>query len=219
MSRLFIFADEAGCFNFSRKQGASKFYTVCTLTCNDCSALGADLLNLRRKLIWEHVPVGEYFHASEDKQAVRDRVFALLQAHDFSVQATIMEKSKALPKIRPTNHRFYQYAWFYHLKFAAPKFIGGHTEMQITTASVGTQKGQAHFTAAVNDVVQQVVQGKKYRTNFCRSVADPCLQAVDYCTWAIHKKWETGNVLSYDLIKDKISHEADSFAAGKVHYY
>jgi hypothetical protein len=116
MSRLFIFADEAGCFNFSRKQGASKFYTVCTLTCNDCSALGADLLNLRRKLIWEHVPVGEYFHASEDKQAVRDRVFALLQAHDFSVQATIMEKSKAMPKIRPTNHRFYQYAWFYHLK-------------------------------------------------------------------------------------------------------
>jgi hypothetical protein len=219
MSRLFIFADEAGCFNFSRAKGASKFYTVCTITCNACSALGAGLLDLRRELIWERTPVGEYFHASEDKQAVRDRVFALLQKHDFSIQATLMEKSKAMPKIRPTNHRFYQYAWFYHFKFAAPKVIGDHTEMHITTASVGTHKGQAHFTAAVNDVVQQIVKGKHYRTNFCRSVADPCLQAADYCTWAIHKKWETGNTLSYDLIKDKIIHEVDSFSAGRICYY
>ena len=68
-------------------------------------------------------PVAEYFHASEDKQEIRDRVFALLQKHEFSIQATISEKSKAMPQIRPTNHRFYQYGWFYHFKHAAPKLM------------------------------------------------------------------------------------------------
>ena len=163
-------ADEAGCFNFSRNQGASKYYIVCTISCRSCADLGSTLLDLRRQLVWENAPIGEYFHASEDKQVVRDRVFKALQKHDFSIQATIMEKSKALPRIRPTHHRFYQYGWFYHFKHAAPKIIRGVTELHITTASVGTHKGQARFSEAVNDVVQQVLGGgRAHRTNFCLS--------------------------------------------------
>jgi hypothetical protein len=219
MSRLFIFADEAGCFNFSRKQGASKYYTVCTISCGDCAAMGAALLNLRRELVWDELPVGEYFHASEDKQVVRDKVFDLLQKQNFKIQATIMEKSKAQPHIRKTNHRFYNYGWFYHFKFAAPKIITRNIrEMRITTASIGTQRGQREFTSAVNDVVQQVVKSD-WRTNFCRSIGDPCLQAADYCTWAIQRKWESGNAKSYDLIKDKINHEVDMWSHGTTHYY
>lgn len=219
MSRLFIFADEAGCFNFSRAQGASRYYIVCTISSDSCHALAADLIQLRRELIWDKAPIGEYFHCSEDKQQIRNRVFELLQNHNFSVQATIMEKSKALPRIRSSNHGFYQYGWFYHFKYAAPKIIGRATELQITTASVGTHKGQAHFTSAVNDVIQQVVRNKKWATNFCRSIADPCLQAADYCTWAIQKKWESNDTRSYDLIKNKIVHEVDMWAHGTTHHY
>jgi len=224
MSRLFLFADEAGCFNFSRKVGASKYFIVCTISCRECSKLGAAMLDLRRELIWEKAPILEYFHASEDRQAVRDRVFSLLQQHDFSVQATIMEKSKAIPRIRTTNHLFYQYGWFYHFKHIASKvmpmaIIPPVRELQITAASVGTKKEQVVFTAAVDDVAKQIVKNREYKTSFCRSVADPCLQAADYCTWAIQKKWEKGNTLSYDLIKDRINHEADMWAHGSVHHY
>ena len=226
MSRLFIFADEAGCFNFSRNPGASKHFIVCTIACRDCTSLGTALLDLRRDLVWKKAPIREFFHASEDKQEIRDQVFAVLQKHDFTIQATILEKSKALPRIRPTNHLFYQYAWYYHFKHAAPKLmplpIPGQqhvNELQLTTASIGTHKGQVAFTNAVNDVVQQIVRDKTWVTNFCRSIADPCLQAADYCTWAIQKKWEHQNTRSYDLIKDKIIHEADSFAAGTAHHY
>lgn len=219
MARIFMFADEAGCFNFSRNPGASKYYIVCTISCPSCADLGTALLNLRRDLVWEKLPVREYFHASEDKQVIRDRVFGLLKQHDFKIQATIMEKSKAQPRIRPTNHRFYNYGWFYHFKFAAPKVTQDIQEMHITTASVGTHKGQKVFTNAVNDVVQQVVKNKVWCTNFCRSIADPCLQAADYCTWAVQKKWETGNIASYDLIKDKINHEVDMWSHGRTHYY
>lgn len=132
-----------------------------------------------------------------------------------------------MPRIRPTNHRFYHYGWYYHFKHAAPKLSRAALpweddpikELHITAASVGTHKGQAVFTNAVNDVVQQVIRNKKWTTNFCRSIADPCLQAVDYCTWAIQRKWERADLLSYDLIKDKIIHEPDMWSHGEAHHY
>jgi hypothetical protein len=220
MSRLFIFADEAGCFNFSRKPGASRYYIICTISCTSCSDLGSSLLELRRELVWSGAEIGDYFHASEDKQAVRDRVFAVLQTHNFSVQATIMEKSKAYPHIRKTNERFYKYGWFFHFKYAASKMIDfDTTELQITTASVMTKKAQGVFSDAVNDVVQQTVSGTPYRTNFCPAMADPCVQAADYCTWAIQRRWERNELRSYELIKDRIVHEFDMWAHGNAHQY
>jgi hypothetical protein len=219
-SRLFFFADEAGCFNFSRAPGASKYFVVCTIATADCSQLGTALLDLRRTLIWEGAPVAEFFHATTDKQAIRDRVFDVLQKQDFTAQATIMEKSKAMPKVRPTRHRFYHVGWYHHFKFAGPKTIGAANEIQITTASVGTKKGQAVFSNAVNDVAQQVIRGgRTYRTTFCPSMADPCLQAADYCTWAIQRKWEHGDDRSWKLIADRITHEVDMWSHGKIHYY
>jgi hypothetical protein len=107
MARLYFFADEAGCFNFSPT--GSRYFIVCTISADACSALGSALLNLRRDLIWEKAPVGEFFHASPDRQVVRDRVFAVLQAQDFKIQATVMEKCKAQPQTRTTRDRFYKY--------------------------------------------------------------------------------------------------------------
>jgi hypothetical protein len=218
MSRLFLFADEAGCFNFSKTPNASRYFIVCTITC-DPATIGSALLDLRRQLIWEKAPVKEYFHASEDRQMIRDRVFDTLKSQNISIQATIMEKSKALPHIRSTNHRFYQYGWYYHFQYVAPKFAKSTTELHIVAASVATHKGQAAFTNAVNDVVQQVVQDKKWATNFCQSVADPCLQAADYCTWAIQRKWEREDERSYKLIKSHINHEVDMWSRGTTHHY
>lgn len=89
----------------------------------------------------------------------------------------------------------------------------------MTAASVGTRKGQGVFTSAVNDVVRQRIQRATPRTFFCPASTDPCLQIADYCTWAIQRKWEKGDTRSYDLIRDRIVHEHDTFAAGQAHYY
>jgi hypothetical protein len=140
MSRFFVFADEAGCFNFSRNPGASKYFIVCTIACQSCGELGSSLLALRRELIWEGAPVGEYFHATEDRQPVRDRVFKTLAEHEFSVQATIMEKSKAYPRVRATDHLFYQYGWYYHFKNAAPKIVRADTDELHVTAVLGSRE-------------------------------------------------------------------------------
>jgi hypothetical protein len=219
--RLFVFADEAGDFHFARSARASKYFIICTIVMDACD-VGHRLLDLRRKLLWEKSPLRpDGFHASEDKQAVRDQVFTLIAASSLRIQATIMEKSKAQPQVRETKARFYQYGWLYHLRHGGKKFIRQEREYLITAASIATKRDQAAFTGAVNDVIQQTVPRDSWVTAFARSSSDPCLQIADYCTWAIQRKWESGgeDLRSYKLIASKIEYEYDLWAHGKDHYY
>lgn len=218
MSRLHLYADEAGDFTFKRNGRASKHYILCTVGIADCS-IGQKLLDLRRQLAWDRKPVGDYFHCTTDKQEVRDEVFKLLCEHDFTVHATIMEKSKAQPQTRTTEERFYQYGWLYHLRFSSRLYRRTYDEIHITAATIGVKKKRITFENAVRDVCQQTMSNKQWRTSFWPSQADPCLQMADYCTWAIQRKWETGCSRSYDLIKDKIVYEYDLWRRGTTHWY
>ena len=75
--RRYLFADEAGDFEFRVGPNISRYFIVCTMTVDDC-AIGNDLLELRRQLAWEGLPVASYFHATTDKVVVRDRVYDLI---------------------------------------------------------------------------------------------------------------------------------------------
>jgi hypothetical protein len=81
MTRLYLFADEAGVFEFARRANVSRYFILCTVTMTSC-AIGHVLLDLRRHLAWERAPLGECFHATTDKQVVRDTVFAELCLRD-----------------------------------------------------------------------------------------------------------------------------------------
>ncbi len=171
-------------------------------------------------MIWRGLPVQEMFHASEDKQVVRDEVYEYIAAQDdIRIDVTVLEKAKAQPQTRATKERFYKTAWYFHFKHVGPDLLRGHTEAQIMAAAVGTKKGQAVFTSAVNDVMQQVIQRQQWKTSFPRSVAEPCLQIADYCAWAVQRKWERGDPRSYDLIRDKIETEYDLWRLGTKEYF
>jgi hypothetical protein len=218
MPRLYVFADEAGCFEFSKKQNVSKYFILCTISMASCD-LSHSLLDLRRRLIWEQHPVGDYFHATTDKQAVRDAVYDVLMGHDFKIHATIMEKSKAQPQVRASRPTFYQYGWYYHFRHVAPKVIPNDMELLTTAATLGTSKERASFSSAVESVMGQVGGGRLWKTNFSPAAADPCVQAADYCAWALQRKYERNDCRSYDIIKDRIIHEYDLWSHGKTHYY
>jgi hypothetical protein len=218
MPRRYVFADESGDFVFAKGQNISRYFILCTIAMDSCD-VGVDLLALRRKLIWDGAPLRDFFHATNDKQIVRDAVFECIADHKFTVQATIMEKSKAQPQVRMTRARFYKTGWYFHFKHALARYTDDHDELLITAASLGTKKGQGVFTDAVNDVVQQHLRRDQWAAHFCSSASDPCLQVVDYCTWAIQRKWERDNNRSYELIKDRITYEYNLWAHGKKHYY
>lgn len=218
MSRKFIFTDEAGDFAFKRGPNIPNYFIVCSVTLDTCD-VGETLLKLRRQLAWEKAPTGDYFHAAEDKQVVRDRVFEAIRHERFRIDATILEKAKARPHVRASNETFYKYAWWYHFKHIGPQIAYRATELHITTASIGTKKGQALFTDAVNNVVQQVLRDVTYVTTFAPAGCDPCLQLADYCTWAIQRKWERNDLRSHVLIQSRIATEFNLWRHGTRYYY
>lgn len=218
MPDKFIFADEAGCFTFNRNQNVSRYFILCTVVMDSCD-VATDLLNLRRTLAWEGHELLDAFHASEDKQLVRDRVYEAILRHPFTVQATILDKPKAQPQTRTRKARFYQYGYFYHFKHGVTRHLAANSEALVTTASLGTRKERATFESVVSDVMRQTKQSKAWKADFMPSASDPCLQVADYCAWAIMRKWERGDRRSYELIQDRVTYEYDLFATGTISYY
>ena len=154
-----------GDFTFTKGANISRYFIVCTIIMKDCT-IGNDLMALRRRLAWEKTSaLGNYFHATADQQSIRDEVYDLIRDEDFTVQATIMEKSKAQPQVRESNERFYKYGWLYHFRHGIMSNAQKTDELLITTASVATRKAQGAFTDAVNDVVQQRISRSQWRTS------------------------------------------------------
>ena len=218
MTRVYVFGDEAGNFDFTRGHGASQFFILTTVTMVD-DTIGDKLLGVRRQLAWDGIQLTEEVHASEESQVVRDAVFAALEPLDFRVDSTIFEKPKLLPKYWADHNGFYKLAWFQHLKYVAPHIRGLGDELLVIAASLGTRKKQSLLHSAVQDVVDQVATFSDYRTAFWSASSDPCLWVADHCCWAIQRKWERADSRSYDLIKGKIRSEWAVFKHGKTTYY
>ena len=215
--RHHIFADEAGCLAFKKKRGVSRYFILCSITTSSPD-IGNDLQDLRRRLSWEGV-CDDAFHATTDRQEIRDQVFDLISTMDFRVDATLLEKSKALMHIRASDLTFYKYAWHYHFKHLAGQIISNNDEVHITAASIGTKKQKGAFSGVINDVVRQSSASASHRVSFWQAASDPCIQVADYCAWAIQRKWERNDDRSYELIKEKICSEYDLWRKGKNHYY
>ncbi len=220
MLNRFLFADEAGCFTFKKGQNVSRFFILCSVTMEECS-VATSLLDLRRKLVWQGAELGEYFHATTDKQVVRDAVYETILGHPFQIQATIMEKSKAQAHIKTSKSTFYKFGWYYHFKHGTKdQFTTDHKAL-VTAASLGVRKERAAFKEAVDDVMRQTMRANEWKTDFLPCGSDPCLQVADYCAWAIQRKWESGgdDLRSYSLIEGRITYEYDLWGRGTTHYY
>lgn len=220
MINKYLFADESGCLNFKRGHNISKYFILCSIVTNDLS-LSVEILSLRKRLVTEKLELGDYFHATRDKQVVRDAFFETIRDHDFKIQATIMEKSKARPDVKVNNPTFYRHAWFYHLKHGLNGVISPEHKSLITAASLGTNKEKAAFKKALDDSISSSKIVTDWHSDFPSCASDPCLQVADYCAWAIARKWETDgkDTRSYDIISDKISYEHDLWKDGATHYY
>ena len=216
--RAYVYGDESGNFDFSDQEGASRYFILTTVVVAD-HAIEADLMDLRRQLAWSGEPLAGGFHATNDKQRVRDRVFAVMARHDFRVDATILEKRKADPRIRPTPAFFYGFAWYYHLTGLAPVLASYADEIMVVAASIGTNEMRSDFESAANAIASAIAPTVNMKATMWQAASNPILQVADYCAWAIRRKWERDDIRSYSLIENRIESEFDVFRGGATAYY
>ncbi len=214
----YVFADEAGNFDFSLNRGASRYFILTTVTVDD-PVIGNHLLQYRRELAWAGMLLDRPFHATQDNYDIRMGVLNGLSNWPIRVDATILEKRKAQPGLAANDAWFYQMAWFLHFKYVAPRIVNPGDRLLVTAASLGTKKRESIFHTAVGRVVQQVSPTVTYQVASWPAASDPCLQIADYCTWAIQRKWEGGDATYHAVIAPRIASEFDVWQVGQTYYY
>ena len=167
----------------------------------------------------------EVFHATEDKQVVRDQVYNILNNNDFEIDSVIVEKAKTHPSLR-NNVQFYtrfdsallQYILNRYDENRIGKIIIYLSKINLSRRTEALIKSIKIFLA------RQYNHNKKpYHIYFHNSESNFYLQAADYCCWAIYKKYGDWKISSdlrpYNLVKRNIKSEFDIFSSGATYYY
>lgn len=222
--RRYLFSDESGDLQFRASPHVTDRFAVGTMLIDEdeLASLRAAMAALRDDLAWSHQGLDSCFHACEDPWPVRNRVFDLLAEFDFRVDATLLQKNKARPHIRSDEPTFFQYAWYYHLKYLATweKIFKPDDEVLIVAAELGTKKARKAFRSGIEEVMKQCLDFRvKHTLAFWRDESDFALMAVDYCLWAVFRKWERGDDTAYKKIAEKVHSEFDLWGRGTTTYY
>lgn len=216
---LYIFLDEAGDFNFSAN--GSKYFTMGCVSRERPFGDYSEFVNLKYDLV-EHGMNIEYFHASEDRQAVRDQVFDIIARNlaGMRVDAVVVEKRKTGPGLYEPS-KFYPRMLGYLLRYV----LQGHSldrykEVVVFTDRIPLKgKRDAVEKTVKTTLANMLPKSARYRLLHHDSKSNFQLQIADYCTWAIHRKWSRNDSRSYDVISPAVKSEFDIFRNGMRYYY
>jgi len=216
---LYIFLDEGGDLNFS--PSGSRYFTLTSVLVRRPFPLDAALTELRYELIENGLDV-EYFHASEDRQATRDKVFAEIRTalNHFRVDAVIVEKCKTGPPLR-ADSRFYPEMMGYLLRYV----IRGTDLSQVTEIIAITdripinRKRRAVEKAVKRVLTNRLPQSARYRVIHHDSKSSVGLQIADYFNWAIFRAWERSDRRSLNIVSSAVRSQFDIFRGGTTRWY
>ena len=216
---LYVFLDEAGDFNFSVT--GTKFFTFTTITKTRPFPWDTPLISLKYDLIEVGLDI-EYFHAAEDRQAVRDKVFTIIGNNlgNFRIDSLVIEKRKTGPTLQVLE-KFYPRMIGYLLRYVLdPKNLKDFSEVIVITDSIPVSRKREAVEKAVKQTLSKMLPtSTKYRVLHHASKSCVGLQIADYCNWAIFRKSERQDLRSYELIRSGIRSEFDIFRPGMKYYY
>jgi predicted house-cleaning noncanonical NTP pyrophosphatase (MazG superfamily) len=201
MKNLYIFLDESGNFDFSQK--GTKYFVICgysTFTPND---LVKDIYDLRYRLLSTGFEQ-EHFHATEDKQFVRNEFFKIINKSNGMFDYSYIEKNKLNSKLQNKN-RMYDYL----VKNLLSKVLKNINQSGILFESVILIIDKV-FTNSEKIFIKSNIRSrlkkfkKPYKIYFFQTKSDCNAQIADYGSWAKYVSLERCEFRSIDSIKHLI---------------
>lgn len=180
-----------------------------------------ELVELRYELIEQGYNI-ERFHATDDRQAVRDRVFDIIKNNKVSyrIDSLIVEKRKTGPALQK-DIIFYPRMFGYLTRYVLKEMdLDGYEEIIVFTDTIPLQNRRRKIEGEVKSALKEfLTKDAKFRVMHHSSKSNIGIQMVDYCSWAIFRKWEGDDKRSYVYIRDRILSEFEIFKTGTTYYY
>ena len=227
MRTLFIFIDESGNFDFSSK-GTKYFILSAVSTLNP---LGKERLEEIKYDLMKNGTNLEYFHATEDKQVVRNKVYSFIEnLKDIEIDSVIAQKNKTNPSLyisekkkKPKKgEKLYTLALQTLLQYIFRRYNNSAKvdRVVIVLSSIFDVNKRELIKKTIKIYLKQIFSNPFY-LYFHQNRSDKNTQIADYCCWAIYKKWTDGEIRPYSVVNkgNKIKSEFDIFKTGKTIYY
>ncbi|HOK18588.1 MAG TPA: DUF3800 domain-containing protein [Caldisericia bacterium] len=221
---LYIFVDEAGNFDFSKT--GTKYFVLTSFSSLEPLYNRDKLLYLKYDL-WENNLGLEYFHASEDKDTVKNKVFEFIKSinNNIEIDSVIIQKNKTNPKLyenetkKEKGKKVYELSLKCLLKYIFNRYKNLKlTKIIIVLSSIFDNNKRELILKTIKKFLKENFN-ISFNIYFFDSKSDINCQIIDYISWAIYRKWEKDDLKSYNYIKEIIKSEFDMFKTGIEIYY
>jgi len=200
---LYTFFDEAGDLNFG-KNGSRYFLCGMLVTHNPWPIM--QVLTDLREEIFRGKFIPRAFHAAEDRQVVRDRVFeSICGVGGFEAYITVTEKA-LVPPTHTDPSTFYTFMADFTLRWVLLRY-SVEEPVFVFTDELPLKGRREALVKGFKATMASILPDRAYNIEHQSSGAQGCLQAIDYVNWAVFRRLELGDDRSYVLVKDYIAYE------------
>ena len=242
---LYIFIDESGNFDFT-PTGTKYFVLTAVNTLAPFKSRG-ELLRKVYELKYAGWNIGQpdyFFHATEDKQEVRDWVFgAIKQLNDIEIDAIIAQKNKANPSlyieydsiaVKPgkdgwreakvktvrSEEQFYNKMSQMLLQYIFRRHEGKDEieKIIVVLGSLFTETKREYVLKNLKRYLKNNFK-KPFYIYFHKVEADINCQIADYCGWAVYVHVERDETRPLGTIHEKVKSAFEVFERGTIEYY
>ncbi|MBU3964774.1 DUF3800 domain-containing protein [Patescibacteria group bacterium] len=202
----YIFLDESGDLGF--KKSSSKWFLFTIAIMSDARALERIVKKVWRSLKKKHKRLGE-LHASREKDITRKRMLKQIsEVDDIKVLCVILNKQKVYVDLQNQKNYLYNYTANIILdRLHNKEMLKLKEPINLFIDRKDTKKRlRENFIRYLTDSMKKRRDGS-FTIELHSSHENKSLQAVDFISWAIFRKYEQGDYEFYEIIKNKIVDE------------
>jgi hypothetical protein len=202
----YIFLDESGDLGF--KKSSSKWFIFTVAMVSDPRSLARVVKKIWKTLKKKHKRLGE-LHASHERDVTKRRMLEQLnEVVDLKALCVVLNKSKVYVDLQNQKNYLYNFTANILLDRLHTKEVLKQNEpIHLFVDRKDTKKIlRENFVNYLARAMQKRRDGT-FKVELHSSSENKSLQAVDFISWAVFRKYERGDYEYYELIKSKIADE------------
>jgi hypothetical protein len=204
---MHIFLDESGDLGFSQK--SSNWFLFTLLVVENPRKIEKVIKKVRKTLNKKYKKNFSELHAYHCDDVVRTRVLKYLsELDDIYVVTTILNKKRVYVDLQNQKNPLYNFTANIVLdRLINKNIIKDGDNISLVVDKKDTKKNlKENFISYITKAMKERRNGN-FEMTLSASYNEKGLQAVDFISWAIFRKYEKGDFEFYEIIKDKIIDE------------
>lgn len=202
--------DESGDLGFSKK--SSKWFMFTLAITSDKRSLERVIKAVWKPLKKKHKKLGE-LHAYHATNVTRTRILQKLsEVEDLKVLCLILNKQKVYIDLQNQKNYLYNYTANILLDRLHQKGVLKNGDIELYIDRKDTKKSLTENFISYLEKSMKNRKGNPMKVTLHTSHENKSIQAVDFISWSIFRKYERNDYEYYELIKEKIVDERLLFA-------